>query len=220
MRLAIFDLDGTLLTGDSDCDWMEFLIDEGVLDRAAASAALADVSARYKAGAISPGEFSRFFIGLLKGHAPARLHDWHVRYMQKKILPKLRARGREAVARHRAQGDLLLLSTATNRFLTTPIAAELGFEHLIATEPEVKDGLYTGDFTGVANMREGKVARLEDWLAARGEGLAAYSEVWFYSDSCNDIPLLSRATHPVVVDPDDRLDAHARASGWPVVSLA
>lgn len=220
MRLAIFDLDGTLLSGDSDCEWMEFLSDEGVLDRASAGAALAGVRGRYKDGTISQDEFSRFFIDLLRGHAPARLHDWHAHYMQKKILPKLRTRGREAVTRHRALGDLLLLSTATNRFLTEPIAAELGFEHLIATEPELKDGLYTGEFTGVANMREGKVRRLEAWLAARGEGLASFSEIWFYSDSCNDIPLLSCATHPVVVDPDAALEAHARASGWPIVSLA
>ena len=147
----------------------------------------------------------------------AALHD---AYMAERVRPRVPAATRELVGRHRNLGHLCVLTTATSRFLTGPIARELGFEHLIATEPEMIDGRYTGRVAGLPNMREGKVERLAVWLEARGRTLANFRESWFYSDSQNDLPLLSRVTHPVAVNPDAVLAAHARHKGWPQIALA
>jgi len=135
------------------------------------------------------------------------------------IRPIMLPKGRELIEHHRAQGHELVIVTATNSFVTAPIAQELGVAHLIATEPEHQGGEFTGKVAGTPSFRDGKVKRLEEWLQSRGRGWAEVAESWFYSDSLNDLPLLSRVTHPVAVDPDDTLRAHALENGWPVISL-
>lgn len=217
--LALFDLDHTLLTLDSDEAWVEFLIEEGILDRREFERANHDLVARYRAGQASSLEFTYFYLSTLVGRDPAQLDAWHARYLERKIRPAISDAARELVAKHRAEGHLSVLTTATGRFIVSPIARELGFEHLIATEPETRDGRYTGRVAGTPNMREGKVTRLEAWLGERGTTIESFRETWFYSDSVNDLPLLMRVTHPVAVNADPSLAALARTKGWPKIEL-
>jgi len=219
-RLALFDLDGTLLAGDTDVLWCEFLIDEGVLDRETFAAANRDVAERYARGEITPTEFAAFYAATLAGRSPGGWVPLRERFVATLIRPRIGAASFELVARCRDSGDRPVLTTATNRFLTAPIAALLGIADLVATDLEVAaTGEFTGRTTGIVNMREGKVARLAHWLA--GEGLAASSlaATTFYSDSINDLPLLCAVGTPVVVDPDSRLQAEALRRGWRVISL-
>ncbi len=217
MRLALFDLDNTLLAGDSDYEWAQFLIDEGVLERETYEARNRQFYEQYKAGVLDIREFLDFQLKPLARYPRARLDAWHRGFMAKKIAPIISAAARALLARHR--DDLRVIITATNRFVTGPIALELGIENLVATEPEERDGCFTGAVSGEPCFREGKLLRLEGWLAERGLQLNGFSESWFYSDSINDLPLLERVTHPVVVDPDERLAAHARSRGWPILTL-
>jgi HAD superfamily hydrolase (TIGR01490 family) len=218
MNLALFDLDNTLLSGDSDFEWAQFLIEQGVLDREVYEARNHDFYEQYKAGTLDIHEFLDFQLKPLSRHPRSVLDAWHREFMQSKILPMVRDSARELVARH--ESDLRVLITATNSFVTAPIARELGIEHLIATEPETCDGEFTGQVTDIPCFREGKVARLEAWLESQGRGLRSFQQSWFYSDSINDLPLLERVTHPVAVDPDESLRAHAEGRGWPVISLS
>ncbi len=214
--LALFDLDHTLLAGDSDVLWCEFLMDRGVLDRTVFEPRNRAIEAGYKAGTVGVLEFCGFFIGTLAGRAP---QDWQAlreAFFDERVRPRFVAAGLDRVEAHRAAGHLLVLTTATNRFLTELTAAALGFEHLIATECETDaGGRFTGRVAGEPNMREGKVARLHHWLAARGERLGARRSV-FYSDSINDLPLLAVVDEAVAVDPDARLAAEAMQRGWSV----
>jgi HAD superfamily hydrolase (TIGR01490 family) len=220
MRLVIFDLDCTLLTGDSDEYWLRFLIDKGVVDHGEIEERNNDIQARYAKGEATAEEFCFFYLSLLRGHSRADLDRWHDEFMRTIIVPNLPQTALELVRDARPMADLLVMSTATNRFLTEPIARHLGFEHLIATEPEESgDGTFTGGCVGLPNMRANKVTRLDAWLGARGLRLADFAESWFYSDSQNDLPLLSCVTHPVVVDPDRNLAQHAMSNGWPVLHL-
>jgi HAD superfamily hydrolase (TIGR01490 family) len=219
MNLALFDLDNTLLAGDSDYEWGRFLIDRGVVDRDFYESRNRDFYEQYKAGSLDIHEFLAFALEPLARHTPAELARWHGEFMAERILPLIGQPARDLVARHAAQGDLLAIVTATNAFVTAPIARELGVPHLIATEPEEVDGRYTGRPRGTPCFQAGKVVRLEEWLAARDASLASFAESWFYSDSANDLPLLERVTRPVAVDPDARLAAVAARRGWPVVSL-
>jgi HAD superfamily hydrolase (TIGR01490 family) len=216
-RLILFDLDNTLLAGDSDFEWAQFLIEQGVLDREVYEARNEEFYEQYKAGTLDIHEFLDFQLKPLSRHARSVLERWHRDFMARKILPIIRESARTLVARH--SGDLRVVITATNRFVTAPIACEFGIENLIATEPEERDGEFTGRVVGTPCFREGKVIRLEQWLARRGRCLGDYGESWFYSDSLNDLPLLTRVTHPVAVDPDDTLRAHAERHGWPVIGL-
>ena len=216
-RLVLFDLDNTLLTGDSDFEWAQFLIEQGVLDREVYEARNQQFYDQYKAGTLDIHEFLDFQLKPLSRHPRAQLDAWHRRYMDVKIRPMVRARARALIDDHR--GDLCAVITATNSFVTAPIAREFGVEHLIATEPEQRGGAFTGGVSGIPCFKEGKVKRLEAWLAAQGRSLAAFAESWFYSDSHNDLPLLERVTHPVAVHPDDTLRAHAARRGWKIVSL-
>jgi len=216
-RLALFDLDNTLLAGDSDFEWAQFLIEQGVLDREVYEARNQAFYEQYKAGMLDIREFLDFQLKPLSRHPRTVLDAWHREFMSRKILPIMRPAARALVARH--AGDLRVLISATNTFVTGPIAAAFGIPELIATEPEERGGEFTGAVSGTPCFREGKVERLETWLAARGRTLASFSESWFYSDSLNDLPLLSRVTHPVAVDPDETLRAHAERLGWPVISL-
>jgi HAD superfamily hydrolase (TIGR01490 family) len=217
--LALFDLDHTLLTLDSDEAWVEFLIEERILDKAAFERANHELVARYRAGEATSVEFTHFYLSTLVGRDPDLLATWHATYLERKIRPAISVSARELIARHRAEGHLLVMTTATGRFIVAPIARELGLENLIATEPEMKDGLYTGKVAGTPNMREGKVTRLEAWLGERDLALDRFRESWFYSDSVNDLPLLLRVTHPVAVNPDRPLAAVAREKGWPQIEI-
>lgn len=218
MKLALFDLDNTLLAGDSDFEWAQFLIEKGVLDREVYEARNQHFYDQYKAGTLDIHEFLDFQLKPLARHARAVLDAWHQDFMARKILPIIRDSARELVERHR--GDLRAVVTATNSFVTAPIAREFGIEHLIATEPEQSAGEFTGRVTETPCFREGKIERLEKWLQAQGLTLSSFEQSWFYSDSLNDLPLLGKVTHPVAVDPDDTLRAHAERLGWPVLTLS
>lgn len=217
MNLALFDLDNTLLAGDSDFEWAQFLIDRGVLDRATYEARNQAFYDQYKAGTLDIYEFLDFQLKPLSQHPRKVLDAWHGEYMRERILPMIRDSARALVDKHR--GEVRVIITATNSFVTAPIARAFGIEHLIATEPEVRDGVFTGGVSGTPCFREGKVERLEAWLAGRGESLKNIEKSTFYSDSHNDLPLLDQVGHPVAVDPDAALRAHAGARGWPVISL-
>jgi len=219
VNLALFDLDNTLLSGDSDYEWGQFLIDQGVVDRDFYESRNRDFYEQYKAGTLDIHEFLHFALEPLARHTPEELARWHEAFMAERILPLIGQPARDLVARHAGQGDLLVIVTATNAFVTAPIAREFGVPHLIATEPEQVDGRYTGRPRGTPCFQAGKIVRLDEWLAARGQSLSSFADTWFYSDSRNDLPLLERVSRPVAVDPDARLAEVARARGWPVLSL-
>ena len=219
MRLALFDLDNTLLNGDSDFEWAQFLIGKGVLDRAVHEATNLEFFEQYKAGTLDIHAFLDFQLKPLARHPRSQLDLWHQEFMQQKILPIITAKGRELVNQHLRDADLVAIITATNSFVTAPIAREFGVQHLIATEPEQVMGEFSGKVSGTPSFREGKITRLDDWLASRGVRWEDVGESWFYSDSHNDLPLLQRVSKPVAVDPDPALKAHAEAHGWPVISL-
>lgn len=220
--LALFDLDGTLLTGDTDQLWCRFLIDECVLDAAAFEAANRDVTERYGRAEISPHEYCAFYAGTLAGRTAAQWQLLRDRFVSTVIAPRISVAAQALVAGHRQAADRLILTTATNRFLTEPIAALLGIEVLIGSELELEidGGVFTGRNRGVLNMREGKVERLRDWLDSQSGATQSLAAATFYSDSINDLPLLSAVGRPVAVNPDDRLLAEARARGWKIVALA
>jgi HAD superfamily hydrolase (TIGR01490 family) len=216
-RLVLFDLDNTLLAGDSDFEWAQFLIEQKVLDREVYEARNQQFYDQYKAGTLDIHEFLDFQLKPLSRHPRAQLEAWHRDFMATKIRPLVRGKARELVERHRR--DLRVVITATNSFVTGPIAREFGIDNLIATEPGLVNGEFSGGVTGIPCFREGKVARLDAWLAGRGTALGSFAESWFYSDSLNDLPLLERVTHPVAVDPDDTLRAYAGRNRWPIISL-
>ncbi|MFG6177159.1 HAD family hydrolase [Halomonas sp. THAF12] len=216
MSLAIFDLDNTLLSIDSDHAWGEFLLEQGAVDPVAYKEANDRFMADYEAGTLDMKEFLSVALKPLADNSPEQLAAWHQQFMASKIEPHILPRGEELIARHRARGDTLLIITATNRFITGPIAERLGVDDLIAVEPEMVEGRYTGHVSGVPSYREGKVTRLEAWLTDRDHTLHG---AWFYSDSHNDLPLLEQVDNPVAVDPDDTLRQTAEARGWRVISL-
>jgi len=219
MRLALFDLDNTLLDGDSDYEWGQFLIDRGVLEREAYEAQNAAYYEQYKAGTLDIHEFLGFALRPLAAHTRAELDRWHADFMASRIRPMIGKPARALVREHLDAGDLCAIITATNSFVTRPIAGEFGVEHLIATEPEQKNGRFTGKVAGIPCFREGKVKRLDDWLAGRRQRLADFAESTLYSDSHNDLALLERVKRPVAVDPDEKLAAEARRRAWAVISL-
>lgn len=216
MTLAIFDLDNTLLAGDSDHAWGEFLVRHGRVDGAWYKAQNDRFYADYCRGELDIIAYSEFVFAVLVKESPETLAAWHRQFMAEEVSRMILPKGRELLEQHRARGHRLLIITATNRFITGPIAAELGVADLLATEPEMKNGRYTGKVAGIPCYQHGKIERLQQWLAATGESAEG---CWFYSDSRNDIPLLEFATHPVAVDPDEPLRAHAASNSWPVISL-
>lgn len=221
-NLALFDLDNTLLIGDSDFEWPRFLIKRGIVDQAYYDHRNNHFYEQYKAGTLNIGEYLEFALEPLTRYDNQELATLHAAYMDEHIRPIIPQAARDLLNLHRQQGDEILIITATNRFITGPIAAELGVddEHLIAIDLErTADGRYTGKHTGVPSFQAGKITRLEMWLAERGQTLASYGRSFFYSDSHNDLPLLSIVSNPVAVDPDDTLRQHAKEQGWPIISL-
>ncbi len=219
MNLALFDLDNTLLAGDSDFQWAQHLIGHQVVDREVYEARNVEFYEQYKDGTLDIHEFLDFQLKPLSRHPRSQLDAWHREFMEQRILPIIAPGARDLVNRHRLGGDLCVIITATNSFVTGPIAQALAVDHLIATEPERKDGKFTGRVSGVPCFREGKITRLENWLDEHNLTWLSFLQSWFYSDSLNDLPLLQKVTHPVAVDPDATLRAHAEKNGWPIISL-
>lgn len=216
MSLAIFDLDNTLIAGDSDHLWGEFLVEQGVVDGTVYREANDHFYELYKTGRLDIREFLEFSLAPLAAHPLATLLQWRRQFVERKIKPIMLPAARQLVERHRAANDDVLVITATNEFVTAPIVELYGIENLLATTPELADGSYTGAYVGVPCFREGKVTRLEQWLAKNGKDLIGS---WFYSDSHNDIPLLSQVANPVAVDPDETLRTWAHTRKIPVISL-
>jgi HAD superfamily hydrolase (TIGR01490 family) len=219
MRLTLFDLDNTLLAGDSDHSWGEFVVRHGLVDAESYRRRNQAFYDDYLAGKLDQMAFLRFSLEPLTRYAPDELAAIHRRFMDETIRPMMTPQSKALVGERLAAGDLVAVVTSTNRFITEPIARAFGIEHLIASEPEMRDGRYTGGVVGIPAFREGKIARLEDWLRARDARLADFDETWFYSDSINDLPLLDYVDHPVAVDPDPTLKAIALERAWPVISL-
>jgi HAD superfamily hydrolase (TIGR01490 family) len=217
LKLALFDLDNTLLAGDSDFEWAQYLIEQGVLDREVYEARNQSFYDQYKAGTLDILEFLDFQLKPLARYPRSQLDAWHRDYMATKVIPMVAPGTKALLERHRH--DVCIIVTATNSFVTAPIAAYLGIPNLIATDPEQLEGVFTGRVSGTPSFREGKVARLEQWLTAQDKSWQDVKESWFYSDSLNDLPLLKRVHHAVAVDPDATLRAYAESQEWPVMSL-
>ena len=216
MALAIFDLDNTLLAGDSDHAWGEFLVEEGIVDAEEYRRANDRFYQEYLNGELDILHYLSFALQPLARHDMDKLLALREAFMAKKIRPMMLASAKALLDDHRKQGHTLMIITATNRFVTEPIAEALGIEHLIATEPELVNGRYTGEVAGTPSFQEGKVTRLDNWLATHNRTLDG---AWFYSDSHNDLPLLKKVDNPVAVDPDPTLEKTARDNGWKVMSL-
>lgn len=216
MTLAIFDLDNTLIAGDSDHGWGQFLVSEGVVDAERYRTMNDQFYRDYENGCLDMDAYLRFSLEPLRDLAPTRLTELHAKFMETVIAPMWLPRAETLLAEHRAAGDFLLVVTSTNRFIVEPICQKLGVNDLIATEPEKVDGRYTGCIVGVPSFREGKVTRMADWLQGREWTL---QDACFYSDSLNDLPLLEAVGRPVAVDPDDALRAIAGERNWEIISL-
>jgi len=219
MRLALFDLDNTLLAGDSDYEWGQFMCDQGLVERAAYEAQNRVYYAQYVAGTLDIHEYLGFALRPLANHSSDDLARWHAEFMRVRIRPMIRPPARALARRHLEAGELCAIITSTNSFVTGPIAREFGIEHLIATEPERRNGRFTGQVAGTPCFREGKLACLERWLSGLGRRLADFEASACYSDSHNDLPLLERVTRPVAVDPDETLAREAARRGWERISL-
>ncbi len=216
LSLAIFDLDNTLIAGDSDHSWGEFLVHKQLVDADDYRAQNDQFYRDYQAGTLDIQAYLRFSLKPLTEHTQERLDELQREFMQDWIEPLMLERAQQLLDLHREKGDYLLIVTATNRFITGPIAERLGVDDILATDPECIDGRYTGEVAGTPCFREGKVTRLQDWLKEHSYTL---SETYFYSDSNNDLPLLEQVGKPVAVDPDPTLKATAEQHGWPIISL-
>ena len=216
MSLAIFDLDNTLLAGDSDYLWGQYLVQQGIVDGKEYEAKNQRFYDEYKAGRLDIYEFLAFSLHPLTLFSPAMLKDMHAQYMHQMIDKLITPEALALVDKHRQQGDTLMIITATNSFITRPIAQAFGIPNLLATEPEMIDGRYTGKVSGIPCFQDGKVKNLHAWLQAHEMNLR---DSWFYSDSHNDLPLLNEVTHPVAVDPDPQLRGVAEQRQWPVLQL-
>jgi HAD superfamily hydrolase (TIGR01490 family) len=219
MNLALFDLDNTLLNGDSDFEWAQFLIGKGVLDREVHEARNIEFFEHYKAGTLDIHAFLDFQLAPLARQPRAELDAWRAEFLATRIRPLIGAQARALVASHAEAGDLLAIVTATNSFVTGPIAREFGIPHLIATIPAQEGGRFTGKPRGLPAFRDGKITRVDAWLESLGLWLGGFEQSWFYSDSLNDLPLLERVTHPVAVDADDTLARTAEERDWLRISL-
>ncbi|AHV94421.1 HAD family hydrolase [Bordetella holmesii] len=219
-RLALFDLDHTLLPLDSDYQWADYLARTGRAgDPEQARRRNDDLMERYNQGELTAEQAAEFMLGLLAAHSPFDLAAWHEAFMTEVIRPALQARPMELVASHLAAGDLCVVVTATNSFVTAPIARAFGIPHLIATDAEYLNGRYTGRIEGMPSFKAGKVLRVNQWLAAQHLTLGDFSESFFYSDSTNDIPLLEVVTRPIATNPSPSLRQTATERGWQVLDM-
>jgi len=218
MRLTLFDLDHTLLSGDSDVLWCDFLIEQGMLDKKHFAARNADMAVRYQNGTVGLEEVANFYVGMLAGRTAREWEPLRQEFLAEWIVPRIKPTAIALVGKHLEAGDLVLMTTASNRFITELTAIYFEIEHLIAAEPELRDGRFTGSTTGILNMRGGKVERLRQWTKAHGLRLKDYKTT-AYSDSINDLPLLEAVRHPVTVNADSQLASIATARGWRVLSL-
>jgi len=216
LALAIFDLDHTLLSGDSDHAWGQFLVDRGLVDPEVHQQRNDHFYEQYKAGSLDIHEYLEFAMRPLTEYEPEHMHAERDTFLNERIEPLITDKARALIREHEEKGDTLLIITATNGFVTYPIAERLGIAHIIAPHPEVIDGRYTGKTVGIPSFQDGKVTRLRDWMKEHSHELEGS---YFYSDSHNDLPLLRLVDHPVAVDPDDTLRATAESNGWPVISL-
>lgn len=221
MNLALFDLDNTLLTGDSDFEWAQFLITKGVVDRELQEAKNIQFYEQYKAGTLDIYEFLNFQLAPLTRHSREELDAWHREYMARHILPIIGQPARALVNQHLDAGDLCAIVTATNSFVTGAICREFGIPHLIGTIPAVdlQNGTFSGGPRGTPSFRDGKIERVESWLESLGLWWGSFDDSFFYSDSHNDLPLMCKVKTPVAVDPDDTLRAHAGEMGWKIITL-
>lgn len=220
MNLALFDLDHTLLPIDSDYEWGQFLCRIGAVDAEAFAARNQAFFEQYQAGTLDPVEYLEFSLGTLAGFPRARLDEMHAQFMREVIAPAIRPSARALLQQHLDAGDLVAIVTATNHFITAPIAQALGIEHLIAAMPEVAaDGSITGKLVGTPTQGHGKVVHTKAWLEKLGKRLEDFETVYFYSDSHNDIPLMSVVTHPVATNPNAALTSHAAEKGWPTINI-
>jgi len=219
LNLALFDLDNTILAGDSDYNWSRFLIQEGYLDGAIHAEKNEKFYADYKAGTLDIYAFVEFQFKPLARNPRTVLNQLLKKYVEEVIKPMITEKARALVKRHQDEGDLIIVITATNSFITKPIAELFGIKNLIGTDPEEKEGEFTGKVSGLPSFKEGKVTRLEAWLKGKNLSLASFEQSYFYSDSHNDLPLMQKVTHPVAVDSDDILSEYAKSKGWPQISL-
>ena len=218
-NLALFDLDNTLLAGDSDYNWSLFLIREGLLDAKMHHDRNEQFYADYKNGSLDIVEFLKFQLVPLSQHPKKFLDELHLKYMDEVIRPMMTDKAQALVNKHKAAGDLCLVITATNSFVTKPIATAYGIENLIGSDPEMANGQYTGGVSGIPSFKEGKVMRINQWLLERGKKLSDFENSYFYSDSHNDLALMKLVTNPVAVDADEILKTYAEEQAWPQISL-
>lgn len=216
MALAIFDLDNTLIANDSDYLWGEFLVSKGYVDGETFAQKNAQFYEQYKAGTLDIFAYQRFALEPLSRQSMATLEQWHQEFMAEFIEPIILPKALALINEHKAKGDKLMIITATNTFITRPIGLRYGIETLLGTEGEIKDNRYTGEVLGTPTFQEGKVVRLNQWLEENNENLKGS---YFYSDSHNDLPLLKKVTHPIVVDGDEKLQAYAKQYGWKCITL-
>ena len=216
MALALFDLDNTLLAGDSDYLWGVFLVEQGLVDASLYEEANQRFYQQYADGKLDIHEFLNFSLNPLSTIATDTLRELHQSFMEKHIRPLMTKTGLEKVKQHKQAGDTTLIITATNSFVTQPIADAFGVDHLIATEAEIIDGKYTGKVAGTPSFQQGKITRLEEWMKNHDETLDGSI---FYSDSHNDLPLLKIVAKPIAVDPDPQLEAYAEEKGWEITSF-
>ena len=221
MNLALFDLDNTLLAGDSDFEWAQFLITKGVVDREIQEAKNIAFYDQYKDGTLDINEFLAFQLAPLTRHPRAELDAWHREYMARHISPLIGDKARQLVRAHLDNGDLCAVVTATNSFVTGPIVKEFGIPHLIGTiaAVDVEKGAFSGGPRGTPSFRDGKIERVESWLESLGLWWGSFSDSFFYSDSHNDLPLMGKVTTPVAVDPDQTLHRHSSEMGWKIITL-
>jgi len=219
LNLALFDLDNTILAGDSDYNWSRFLIQEGYLDGEVHAEKNEKFYADYKAGTLDIYAFVEFQFRPLARNPRSVLNQLLKKYVEEVIKPMITKKAYALVRKHHEEGDLLIVITATNSFITKPIAALFGIENLIGTDPEEKEGEFTGKVSGLPSFKEGKVTRLEAWLKNKNLSLVDFKKSYFYSDSHNDLPLMQKVTHPIAVDADDILTEYAKSKGWPLISL-
>ena len=221
MNLALFDLDNTLIAGDSDFEWAQFLITKGVVNREIQEAKNIGFYDQYKAGTLDINEFLAFQLAPLTRHPRTELDAWHREYMDRHIRPLIGDKARQLVRQHLANGDLCAVVTATNSFVTGPIVGEFGIPHLIGTVAAVNvaNGVFSGSPRGTPSFRDGKIERVESWLESLGLWWGSFADSFFYSDSLNDLPLMSKVRTPVAVDPDDTLRRHSSEMGWKIITL-